>query len=92
VTGISAGGINAGWLSFWKDDFSLGLADIKEKWINLKTKDVYFWNPIDNVKLTSFYSNLPLKTFLTANINPILGQTRIPTVIGSTNLNTGLLE
>ena len=95
ITGISAGALNAGLLSYYNNPLLLnkGIEKLKYIYINLTNNDVYTHNYFEIEKYWSYYSTLPLKKTLIQNLLSInyLDQSKI-TLIGSTNLNTGKLD
>lgn len=87
-TGISAGALNAGFLSYF-----INIADginVAEKiYSNLKNHDVYKLLPTTEI---SFLNSDPLFNTLSQIINKMPNQPLIHTLIGATNLFTGSLD
>ena len=86
-TGISAGGLNAGFFSHFAH-VDQALPVIKKIYSDLKTRDVYRLFPKSNVSL---FTTDPLRTTIKSIISK-LGKSQIQTLIGTTNLNTGYLD
>jgi patatin-like phospholipase/acyl hydrolase len=92
VTGISAGGLNAGFLSYY-DDVRESLPSIQNIYTNLKTSDVYERDLLHVFKDWSIYNSKPLEKTLTnilSSKTPIINNPI--TLIGSTNTNTSQLD
>lgn len=86
-TGISAGGINAGFLSHYKN-LNEGIISGEVFYKNLKSRMIYKYYPSTEV---SILNSEPLRNTLT-NILTSLPNSSIPTYIGATNLYTGNLD
>ena len=86
ITGISAGGLNAGFLSYY-NNVSNALPDIYSILSNLQTGDVYQSAILDILTEWSVYSTTPLSSTLTGILSP---KTPIPdgpmTLIGASNV------
>ncbi len=96
ITGISVGGLNAGFLSS-KSSLSSGLKQIIPIYKNLKTSNIYTQS-YNIFRKWGWYDTSPLKEFLTQVLNSTI---KIPKVnpenepiilIGSTNLNKERLD
>lgn len=87
-TGISAGGINAGYLSFY---FHLekGMKNIQTLYESLTNDKIYKILPTTG---TSLFNTYPLLETLTSTINNMPNEPIIHTLIGATNLKTGNLD
>jgi predicted acylesterase/phospholipase RssA len=93
ITGISAGGLNAGYLNFF-DDISKGLDGLKNVYFNIKNDDVYHQsNFFDIFKNYSLLNNTDLQNLMEEVISPLekFGNQK-HTLIGATNVFTGKLE
>jgi NTE family protein len=86
-TGISAGGLNSGFFSHFPT-IDLGLPVIKNIYSGLTNSDIYSLYPKTN---TSLLNTSPLELTIKKTIGK-LGQSKIQTLIGTTNLNTGYLD
>lgn len=86
-TGISAGGLNVGFLSHF-DNLKQGLYEVKNIYSELKNRNVFEIFPNTNVSLLN---TEPLRKTITKTLSK-LGSTNQPTLIGSTNLNTAHLD
>ena len=86
-TGISAGGINAGFLSHYKN-LNEGILSGDIFYKNLKSRMVYKYYPYTEV---SILNSEPLRNTLITILKP-LPTPSIPTYIGATNLYTGNLD
>lgn len=87
-TGISAGGLNAGFLSYYKD-LSFGIKNAEILYSTIKNKMVYEISPHNELSLLN---TEPLFKTLTAVIGKIGKEPVIDTYIGATNLYTGSLD
>jgi predicted acylesterase/phospholipase RssA len=90
-TGISAGGLNAGFLSHY-DNLKYGLQEIKQIYSHLSNRDIYELRPLTGVSLLN---TEPLKNTVTnilSRLKPISPSNPRQTMIGTTNLNTGFLD
>ena len=92
ITGISAGGLNAGFLSYF-DDVLSALPEMKGVYANITTDDVYKTDYLGILSRWSIYDNSPLEATLT-NILESTTQSQNPpiTVIGATNVYTEELD
>jgi len=86
-TGISAGGLNVGFLSHF-DNLNQGLYEVKNIYSELKNRNVFEIFPNTNVSLLN---TEPLRRTITKTLSK-LGSTNQATLIGSTNLNTAHLD
>jgi hypothetical protein len=88
-TGISAGGLNVGFLSHF-DNLKQGLYEVKNIYSELKNRNVFEIFPNTNVSLLN---TEPLRKTITKTLSK-LGSTNAnqATLIGSTNLNTAHLD
>ena len=84
--GISVGGLNAGFLSYFKD-INVGIKEVKAVYSTLKNKDVYEYFPITN----SLLNTAPLHNTITNVISKYNDSVK-ETLIGTTNLYTGKLD
>ena len=96
ITGISAGGLNAGFLSYYKN-VSEALPEVHNIISNLTTADVYKSSVFNIFTNWSIYSTTPLESTISSILasrgdhvpsssgNPI-------TLIGATNINTQALD
>jgi hypothetical protein len=87
-TGISVGGLNAGYLSFFLN-IDEGLLNIEKLYTSLKNDNVYKILPITG---NSLFNTNPLLNTLTLIINNMNNDSIINTYIGTTNLNSGYLD
>lgn len=86
-TGISAGALNAGLLSYFHD-IKMGIKTGVDIYSRISSRDVYSLYPPTKI---SVYNTEPLRKTLTAVISK-LSQPLIHTLIGTVNLNTGYLD
>ena len=95
ITGVSAGGLNAGFLSYYNNDntdFYEGIEYLSNIYINMKNSDVYEHNFDQIQKTWSYYDTSPLKQTIEKELLKMTHHPTKPTLIGSTNLNTGFFE
>lgn len=107
ITGVSAGGLNAGFLSYFNIDLSKsnttkpnytlsdGIDNLAGIYFNLKNSDVYTHNFAQIHSTWSYYDTIPLRKTITKEIEKLFRFNLTnpnPTLIGSTNLNQGNLE
>jgi predicted patatin/cPLA2 family phospholipase len=98
ITGVSAGGLNAGFLSYYNSDninLKDGINNLANIYIGMNNSDVYKHN-FDQIQRTwSYYDTEPLRTTINSELLKMeltkLKPTK-PTLIGSTNLNIGFFE
>ena len=87
-TGISAGGLNAGFLSYYKD-LTMGIKNAELLYSTMKNKMVYEISPHNELSLLN---TEPLFNTLTKIINKMGKEPVVNTYIGATNLYTGRLD
>ena len=87
-TGISAGGLNAGFLSYYKD-LTMGIKNAELLYSTMKNKMVYEVSPHNELSLLN---TEPLFNTLTKIINKMGKEPVVNTYIGATNLYTGRLD
>ena len=87
-TGISAGGLNAGFLSFY-NDLSVGVKRAETLYSTMRNFKVYEILPETGV---SIFNTEPLFDTLSSVINKMPNKPVIKTLIGATNLYTGHLD
>ena len=87
-TGISAGGLNAGFLSYYKD-LTIGLKNAELLYSTMKNKMVYEVSPHNELSLLN---TEPLFNTLTKIISKMGKEPVVNTYIGATNLYTGRLD
>lgn len=87
-TGISAGGLNAGFLSYYKD-LTMGIKNAELLYSNMRNKMVYEVSPHNELSLLN---TEPLFNTLTKIISRMGKEPVINTYIGATNLYTGRLD
>jgi len=92
ITGISAGGLNAGFLHHF-DNVSDALSPLKELYTNTKTHDIYESDLVGIFSRWSIYNNSPLEKTLTAVLGNTTQSLHPPIVlIGASNLLTEELD
>jgi predicted patatin/cPLA2 family phospholipase len=95
ITGVSAGGLNSGFLSYYNNDETNlvdGINNLANIYINMSNSDVYKHN-FDQVQRTwSYYDTTPLRLTIQKELMKMKYTPTKPTLIGSTNLNTGFFE
>jgi predicted acylesterase/phospholipase RssA len=92
ITGISAGGLNAGFLSYFTrvDD---ALPSISSIYANLTTADIYTSDILHIFSNYAVYSTAPLHSTLAGIVGTQTQQSPAPiTLIGSTNVNRQTLD
>ena len=92
ITGVSAGSFNTAFLGlFSQEDQDLGVELMQNTWLNMTSDNVYTWNwnPIYD---QSILDNSPLNRTIYTLVNRYGGIAKRDIIMGSTNLNTGLLE
>ena len=87
-TGISAGGLNAGFLSYFSN-INLGIYRAQRLYSTLKNRDVYELSPQTGV---SILNTEPLRKTITNIITDFHSEPAIHTLIGTTNLYSGNLD
>jgi predicted acylesterase/phospholipase RssA len=100
VTGISAGALNAAFLSYYPN-ISHAIPDLKEIMSNLNTSSVYHRDYLNIFSRWSFYNNKPLentiRNIISSKLQFIAQSERkklikTKTLIGATNVNEELLD
>jgi len=87
-TGISAGGLNSGFLSHFAN-IDEGVKEAEEMYSNIRNKNIYEILPDTGVSLLNTH---PLHKTLTSIITNMKSSPIIDTLIGAVNLNTGNLD
>jgi predicted patatin/cPLA2 family phospholipase len=87
-TGISAGALNAGYLSYYKN-LNLGIKSAEALYSNIKNRMIYDILPNTGVSLLN---TDPLKKTLENIIQAMPNQPAIHTLIGATNIYSGKLD
>jgi NTE family protein len=87
-TGISAGALNSGFLSYF-DDIKSGIKFAEETYTHLDNHMIYKLEPLTGV---SILNTEPLKKTLSSIINKMTNKPVVHTLIGATNLNSGNLD
>ena len=87
-TGISAGGLNSGFLSHFTD-IDEGIKEAEEMYSTIRNKNVYEILPDTGVSLLNTH---PLHKTLTSVVDNMKSGPVIETLIGTVNLNTGNLD
>ena len=92
VTGISAGGLNAGFLSYY-DNVTSALPDIHQIFSELTTASVYKSDIIGILDNWSIYNTAPLEATLTSILSNKIQSANPPlTMVGASNINTSALD
>jgi predicted acylesterase/phospholipase RssA len=92
ITGISAGGLNTGFLSYYKD-VQTALPEIKNIYSTIRTADVYTRDILGILSEWSLYNTKALETTLTTILESKTPLEDGPlSLIGSTNTNTSDLD
>ena len=96
ITGVSAGGLNTGFLSYFNSDkhnLQDGIDNLKNIYTNLTNDDVYKHGYAQIARTWSYYDTTPLEITLEKNLLGLkYSYGSRPSLIGSTNLNTGLFD
>jgi len=87
-TGISAGGLNSGFLSHFAN-IDEGIKEAEEMYVNIRNKNIYEILPDTGVSLLNTH---PLHKTLTSIVANMKSSPVINTLIGTVNLNTGNLD
>jgi len=87
-TGISAGALNAGFMSYF-DDLQLGIKTADKLYSTLRNRMVYDLIPPTGI---SILNTDPLHKTLTKIISDMPGEPKVHTLIGATNLYSGNLD
>ena len=98
LTGVSAGGLNVGFLSYYSVAnntalFVQGITELKNTYFEMSNDSVFQHNTAQIARTWSYYDTAPLRKTIETKLAP-LSYRGIPTValIGSTNLNTGTFQ
>ncbi len=96
LTGVSAGGLNVGFLSYYSvsgESLTKGIAELKNTYFEMTNDSVFQHNTAQIARTWSYYDTAPLRKTIESKLAP-LSYRGIPTValIGSTNLNTGTFQ
>ena len=94
ITGISAGGLNAGFLSYYNDgtNFANGVDNLKNIYINMTNDDVYQKNIFSMPSTWGYYDTSVLRQTLRDQLEKLDTDITYPTLVGSANLNKGVLD
>jgi predicted acylesterase/phospholipase RssA len=93
ITGISAGGLNAGFLSYFGNSIEAGVENLKNVYFGLTNTSVYTHGTFQVPRSWSFYDTMPLRKTIDLELGKLkYDGDRVPTLIGSTNLNEGVLQ
>jgi len=103
LTGVSAGGLNVGFLSYYSVDkndptssdyFKQGIDDLKNVYFGLTNDTVFTRNTGQIARTWSYYDTAPLRKTIQSKLATLSynGKTPIPALIGSTNLNAGTFQ
>jgi predicted acylesterase/phospholipase RssA len=100
ITGISAGGLNAGFLSYFRENvttFRDGIERLNHLWRTMKTADVYKRDLLKIFSQWSIYNTKPLRETLREVLETYEHEiekisTSQHTFIGATNLNSNQLD
>ncbi len=87
-TGISAGGLNAGYLSYFPN-INIGILRAQRLYSTLKNRDVYSVSPSTGISLLN---TDPLRKTVSSIIYDMNSEPAIHTLIGTTNLYSGNLD
>jgi predicted acylesterase/phospholipase RssA len=92
VTGISAGGLNAGFLSYY-ETLNSAIPEMAEIYSNVTTPDIYKLDILNIFTEWSIYNTSPLRQTLTTRLQGRSPPANAPlTMIGASNLNTSSLD
>ena len=93
ITGISAGGLNAGFLSYFGNSMKAGVENLKNVYFGLTNTSVYTHGAFQVPRSWSFYDTAPLRKTIDLELGKLkYDGDRVSTLIGSTNLNEGVLQ
>jgi predicted patatin/cPLA2 family phospholipase len=99
ITGVSAGGLNAGFLSYFNSDnnnMQNGIDNLKNIYSSLTNDDVYKHGYGQLLRTWSYYDTTPLELTLARELSklsyPLIQSKKRHTLIGSTNVNSGLFD
>ena len=87
-TGISAGALNAGFLSYYSD-INRGIQNAEKLYLSIKNRMIYDVLPLTGV---SVLNSKPLEKTLTKMLSSMPNQPLVHTLIGATNLYSGKLD
>lgn len=105
LTGVSAGGLNVGFLSYYSANnnalskgcegcFKQGVTELKNTYFQMTNDTVFQHNMGQIARTWSYYDTAPLRKTIESKLAPLSyrGFTPIPALIGSTNLNDGVFQ
>ena len=99
LTGVSAGGLNVGFLSYYsgckvEGCFKQGVTELKNTYFQMTNDTVFQHNTGQIARTWSYYDTAPLRKTIESKLAPLSyrGFTPIPALIGSTNLNDGVFQ
>lgn len=99
LTGVSAGGLNVGFLSYYsgckvEGCFKQGVTELKNTYFQMTNDTVFQHNAGQIARTWSYYDTAPLRKTIESKLAPLSyrGFTPIPALIGSTNLNDGVFQ
>jgi len=100
LTGVSAGGLNVGFLSYYSGigasvtSFKQGVTELKNTYFQMTNDTVFQHNTGQIARTWSYYDTAPLRKTIESKLAPLSyrGFTPIPALIGSTNLNAGVFQ
>lgn len=96
LTGVSAGGLNVGFLSYYtgtsEEYFKQGIAELKNTYFQMTNDTVFEHNTGQIARTWSYYDTAPLRKTIASKLSPLSYRGFIPALIGSTNLNTGTFQ
>lgn len=87
-TGISAGALNAGFLSYYSD-VNTGIQNAEKLYLSIKNRMIYDVLPPTGI---SILNSKPLEKTLTKMLSSMPNQPLVHTLIGATNLYSGKLD
>ena len=87
-TGISAGALNAGFLSYYSD-INIGIQNAENLYLSIKNRMIYDVLPLTGV---SVLNSKPLEKTLTKMLSSMPNQPLVHTLIGATNFYSGKLD
>lgn len=94
ITGVSAGGLNAGFLAYYNDGKRLqdGVQNLRAIYNSMTNDDVYVRDIMDITTNWAYYDTSVLRKTLKQQLEKLDTEITHPTLVGSTNLNTGNLD
>lgn len=94
ITGVSAGGLNAGFLAYYNDGKHLedGVQNLRAIYNSMTNNDVYVRDIMDIRTNWAYYDTSVLRKTLKQQLEKLNTEITHPTLVGSTNLNTGNLD